>query len=100
MIAVEVRVIYMLCRNRIQNFARWKAIIDSYVGAHRAAGLHMRRMWRAVGDANNVFFLFEVESLDKARAFIGAPEAAEAGRDSGVIEGEYHFIEDVELGRE
>jgi len=90
-------VIYMLCRNRVQDFSRWKAVIDSHAEAHRQAGLRMVRMWRSLEDANNVFFLFEVASLERARAFISTPEAAEAGKESGVIEGEYHFLEDVEL---
>jgi len=46
-----------------------------------------------VEESNNVFFLFEVTSLDKARAFISNPAAAEAGKESGVLDGEYHFLE-------
>ena len=89
--------IYMLCRNRVQDFSRWKAVIDSHAEAHRQAGLRMVRMWRSLEDANNVFFLFEVASLERARAFISTPEAVKAGQNSGVVEGEYHFLEDVEL---
>jgi hypothetical protein len=37
--------------------------------------------------------LFEVGSLEKAREFIGHPEAATAAQASGVIDGEYHFME-------
>jgi hypothetical protein len=44
---------------------------------------------------NNVFFLFEVASIEKARQFIGDPEAAKAAEASGVIDGEYHFVEDA-----
>jgi hypothetical protein len=48
-------------------------------------------------EPNNIFFLFEVLSLDKAQKFINAPEAAEAGEISGVIDGEIHFVEEVEV---
>ena len=50
-------------------------------------------LWRGLEDANNVFFLFEVTDMAKARAFIGNPAAAEAAKASGVLEGEYHFLE-------
>ena len=87
---------YMLCRNRLVDFARWKRVFDSHAGAHRAAGLNLLHLWHSVDDPSNVFFLFEVNSIEKARAFISAPEAAEAGRISGVIDGEMHFLAEMD----
>lgn len=84
---------YMLCRNRVRDFEKWKAVFSSHAAAHREAGLHLEKIWRGVEDANNVFFLFAIESIEKARGFIGNPEAAKAGQASGVIDGEYHFLE-------
>jgi len=83
----------MLCRNRVADFAKWKAVFASHAQAHRDAGLRLMNLWRSLEDPNNVFFLFEVTSLDKARAFISNPAAAEAGTASGVLDGEYHFLE-------
>ncbi len=85
--------VVMLCRNRVDDFARWKKVFDSHAEAHRAAGLRLLNLWRAVEDPNNVFFLFEVSAIERARAFISDPAAAEAGRTSGVLDGEYHFLE-------
>jgi hypothetical protein len=87
--------IYMLCRNRVTDFARWKAVFASHEAAHREAGLRLVQIWRAVEEPNNVFFLFEVAGMEKAREFIGNPEAAKAGEASGVLDGEYHFVEDA-----
>jgi hypothetical protein len=86
---------YMLCRNRVADFSRWHAVFASHASAHRNAGLQLVNLWRSVEEPNNIFFLFEVASMDKAREFIGDPEAAEAGRASGVIDGEYHFVGDA-----
>ncbi len=86
---------YMLCRNRVADFSRWKSVFASHEAAHREAGLRLVSIWRTVGEPNNVFFVFEVGSLDKAREFISHPEAAKAGAASGVIDGEYHFVEDA-----
>ena len=86
--------IYMLCRNRVADFSRWKAVFASHQAAHQEAGLRLVHIWRSVEEPNNVFFLFEVASMDKAREFIGNPDAAKAGEASGVIDGEYHFVGD------
>jgi hypothetical protein len=87
--------IYMLCRNRVADFTRWKAVFASHSAAHQEAGLRLANVWRAVNDPNNVFFMFEVAAIDKAREFISNPEAAKAGIASGVLEGEYYFVEDA-----
>ena len=87
--------IYMLCRNRVAEFSRWKAVFASHEAAHREAGLRLVHIWRGVEEPNNIFFLFEVASMEKAREFIGNPEAAKAGEASGAIDGEYHFVGDA-----
>jgi hypothetical protein len=85
--------IHMLCRNRVADFSKWKSIFDSHADAHRTAGLRLVNLWRSLDDPRNIFFLFEVGSLEKARAFINAPDAAETGKAAGVLDGEYHFLE-------
>ncbi len=87
--------IYMLCRNRVADFLRWKTVFSSHQAAHRDAGLRLVNLWRGVEQPDNVFFTFEVASIDKAQEFIGAPEAIKAGEASGVIDGEYNFVEDA-----
>jgi len=86
---------YMLCRNSVGDYSRWKAVFASHAAAHKKAGLHLVHIWRGVENPNNVFFLFEVAGMEKAKAFISNPEAAEAGESSGVLDGEYHFVEDA-----
>jgi len=91
----EVSMTYMLCRNRVADFARWKTVFTSHAAAHMDADLRLIHIWRAVEEPNNVFFLFEIASIEKAKAFISDPEAAKAGESSGVVDGEYHFVEDA-----
>ncbi len=86
---------FMLCRNRVADFGRWYAIFSSHAAAHRAAGLRLVGVWRGVEEPNNIFFMFEVGSVEQALEFIGDPEAAKAGEAAGVIDGEYHFVEDA-----
>jgi hypothetical protein len=87
--------IRMLCRNRVADFAKWKQVFDSHAEAHREVGLKLVEVWRALEDQNNVFFLFAVSDLEKAKAFIATPEAAETGKAAGVLDGEYHFVESI-----
>ena len=88
----ETAVIHMLCRNRVSDFRRWKRVFESHAAAHRAAGLKLTGIWRDIGRPKDVFIVFEVEDMRKAKAFISAPEAAEAAKASGVVGGEYHFM--------
>jgi hypothetical protein len=83
---------HMLCRNRVRNFARWKRVFDSQADAHRRAGLKLVYLWQASGNPHQVFFLFEVEDVKRARDFIGAPDVGDKVSESGLIEGEYHFF--------
>lgn len=85
--------VVMLCRNRVANFEKWKNVFDSNAQAARDAGLRLMNLWREVEEPNNVFFLFDVKDTEKARAFINDPAAAEAGKRSGVLDGECHFLE-------
>ena len=53
----------------------------------------MRFLGRDCAQPDQVYFWFECETVEKARAFIDAPDAAAQGRLSGVIDGEYHFLD-------
>jgi len=86
---------HMLCRNRVADFVRWKAVFASHAKDHQEAGLRLAKIWRDAEDRHSVYFLFEVASLDKARTFIANPAAAKAGEASGVLDGSYHFLEDA-----
>ena len=90
--------IVMLCRNRVRDFDEWKEVFDSHLEAQGDAGLRLIDMWRDVEDPNNVFFTFEVLDIGRARAFVSAPEAADAGESSGVLDGEIHFAERINIG--
>ena len=86
---------YMLCRNHVADFAKWKTVFASHAEAHKNAGLELVKVWRDMNEPSNVFFLFEVSSVERAREFISNPAAGDAAAASGVLDGEYHFLEDA-----
>lgn len=83
---------YMLCRNRVRNFEQWKRVFDNHADAHRAATLKLLHLWHEVDNPRHVFFLFEVEDIERARAFLDSPDAIAAATESGLIEGDFHFF--------
>lgn len=62
----------------MEEFRVWKDVFDSHAGAHRAAGLHLRGLWRGVDDPDLVFFLFDVEDRRRAHAAEHPASAAAA----------------------
>jgi len=83
---------HMLCRNKVEDYEKWFGIFSSHDLAQRDSGLKLLQMWRDHSDSNDVWFIFEVTDADKANAFISSPDAQKAGKESGVIDGEYHFL--------
>ena len=86
---------YLLVRNTVKDFATFKAVFDADLARGAEYGLKPAGMWRRVEDRNDVWFMLEVESVDRAMAFMNSPESAESGEAAGVIDGEYHFVEDT-----
>ncbi len=91
--SADQRMIRMIVKNKVEDFARWKYVFDSHSADQAQSGLSQEHLWRGLDDANEVFFVLAVTHLDKAKAFISAPEAAETGRRAGVRDGNYWFVE-------
>jgi hypothetical protein len=69
---------YLLCTHRVADFERFTQTLREHASAHAAAGLRARHVWRGVDDPRQVFFLFEVADLEKARAFLASLDAERA----------------------
>jgi hypothetical protein len=76
---------HLLVRHEVADFEAWKAVFDSHAEAQHEAGLRVTRVLRNIDNPNDVFLLFEVDDLEKARGFVSSPAVPEAQRDSGVI---------------
>ena len=77
---------YLLCRNKVADFATWKRVFDSHSTAHREAGLTLKQLLHNLENPNDVFMLFEVEDLKKAKAFVASPDVPDAQEKSGVVQ--------------
>ena len=83
----------LLVRNKVKDVGHWTRLFGSQTEAARAAGLSLVKLWRSVDEPDQVYFVLEVEDRGKAEAFMSTPEAASVGHESGVIDGEFHFLE-------
>lgn len=75
----------MLCKHRVQDFAKWHRVFSSHAEAQRKAGLDLLYLLRDTNDPNHIVYLFRVHNLETAKAFTEAPEASKAAEESGVI---------------
>lgn len=60
----------LLVRNKVKDFSRWHSNfeIDREVAAEHGVTLVM--LWRTVDDPNDVYFLLNVEDVERANAFM------------------------------
>jgi hypothetical protein len=86
----------MMVEHQVSDFARWKAVFDAQIEAQEAHGLTLEWLRRDDTDPNHFFFCLLVQSREKAEAFVQLPASAEAAVDSGVLEGSYCYIQDVD----
>jgi len=86
---------YMLVRNKVRNYEKWKQVFDAHIDDTLEAELKLVRLWQSMDDSNEVFFLFEIGNTEKAKAFAADPANAEVGKQTGVLEGEIHYVEEV-----
>jgi len=75
---------YMLVRHKVKDFAKWKAVFDSHAEAHKKAGMNVRHVWRNENDPDDVFFLFQIRSIQEAQDFINSPQPG-VKEEAGVI---------------
>jgi len=79
-------VAHLLVRHRVSNYKDWKRVFDSHSGAQQKAGLHIQKIFRNVDKPDEIFLLFDAETLEGARGFVSAPNVSNAQETSGVLD--------------
>jgi hypothetical protein len=59
---------YVLGRHKVADVKAWKKSIEADRKGHLAIGLHFEEVWVNVDNPEEIFFTFEVDDLEKARA--------------------------------
>ena len=61
---------HLLGRFRTGDLQGWKRSIDKDRDSHARAGIRFQQVWTRADDAGEIFFLFDVDDLDRARTFL------------------------------
>jgi hypothetical protein len=76
----------MVVRHKVQDFRIWKDAFDAHAPVRLAAGLSNARLFCSTDDANEVFIVFDVADINKAKAFAASEEVREAMANAGVVD--------------
>lgn len=87
----------LLVRNKVKDFSTWHRYFEEDSAAAAAYGVTLACLWQTADDPNDVFFLLNVEDVDRTNAFMARPESQEIGVKSGVIDGEFHFLSAIAI---
>ena len=77
--------VLMIAKQRVASFDSWEKVFYSHQEAQKEAGLYLLHVVRNMSDQQEVYAIFEVKDLSKAKAFVTSPGIPEAQRLSGVI---------------
>ena len=58
----------------------WKQVVTSDTALHREAGMHFQRVWRNLDNPEEIFFLFRLEDVAVAKAFLEKTGALDKGK--------------------
>jgi heme-degrading monooxygenase HmoA len=92
----------MISRRRLDegDFDAWKDRFEAQVDARREAGCRGVRRFRGIEDPREIIVIFDWESIDKAKGFVGMklaekPELTEARDDGAGAKLENIFMEEM-----
>ena len=75
---------YMQIRHKVQDYAVWKAAFDEHGSTRKAAGSKGGWLFRSADDPNELVAIFEWDSLENARKFVGSDDLRRAMEQAGV----------------
>ena len=76
----------MIIKHRVADFDTWHKIYQQHSAMRSAAGTLSSIVSQSENDPNQVTIFFEVESLDRAREFLGSEDLAQTMTGAGVLD--------------
>ena len=83
---VEVGMITIDIRHKVEDFAHWKRTFEAARAVREAAGELGCRIYTVHGSPNDVVVSLDWDSLDRARAFLSSTQLSEGMARAGVRE--------------
>ena len=90
---------YVFVNHKVANYKPWKSTFDAFIETRRAGGEKSFDIFQPENDPNNLFLMFEWDSLDKARKFMSSEELKNTMKKAGVTgEPHIHFLNELDKG--
>ena len=83
----------MFVRHYVEDFDAWRRILAEDAERAAAYGVRLHRVWREATDANHVFFLLDIESIERTEEFMASPQSTAGGEQLGVRDPAYYYLE-------
>ena len=81
----------------VADYEKWKKVFDGDVSRRKSGGSKGGRLYRNADDPNQMIFLADWESAEKARQFASSPGLREAMEKAGVVGmPQVIFLEEIE----
>ena len=74
----------LFVRHQVADYAKWRAVYDSFAKTQKALGVQDQAVYQAVEDPNDITVRHEFATIEAAQAFRGSPELRSAMHDAGV----------------
>ncbi len=76
---------YLLYREKVKDFAKFKEVFDSARPKRTEAGITEKYVLRGIDDRNEVTLLLEIKDIKRAKAYYDSPFLRDAMERAGVI---------------
>ena len=76
---------YMLVRQKVEDWAKWKQVYDGHAAIRKAAGCEGTHVFQNSEDPNEVVILLKWDSFESARHFTYSQERKETMGRAGVL---------------
>lgn len=90
---------FMIIRNEVEDYDRWKPIFDDHGPTRAEFGSTGYQLMRSADDPNELFMVFEVRDLDRAKELVSSDDLREKMQDAGVTgQPDFYFLDEIERG--
>jgi len=75
----------ILVHHKVEDYGKWKPVFDRHESFRAENGSKGGRVFRSSNDPNEIFILFEWDSVENAQKFVQSDNLKEVMREAGVV---------------
>lgn len=90
----------LLVHHKVEDFNKWKPLFDGHASFRSQMGAKSGKVFHSEDNPNDIFILFEWDSLENAKKFSHSDSLKEVMMNAGVIGmPNIHFLEEYSTGK-